>query len=259
MFPYKLWVYKMNKTKMTISIVLILLFTILTGCTIKKDLPAKNDTHSNKEPIINTVSESDNTITKENEAETATGFIISEEINVFDFNELPDDIKGTIIPIDSLLLYHAETGNEYDSNNSYMLWRTLQYAFGNFGINYNRAQTKDYNITVEPMTIGEFTTSIIDGDYRNYPIPAELSDDIWYDGNDDLYYFGLGDRGLSQTEILKYQYLEDHNLKVTARLYGLDDNTTICSGTFYLKRNDYASGVIEPLFYYTVTDVEYLK
>ncbi len=185
--------------------------------------------------------------------------IIESEIYVSDFNELPDDIKGTIIPIDSLLLYYAETGNGYDSSDSYMLWRTLQYAFGNFGVNYHRADLKDYSLCVEPINVGEFTTSILDGDYKNYPIPKELSDNIWYDSSDDLYHFGLGDRGLSQTEILSYQYLEDHNLRVNARLYGLDDDTTICSGTFYLKRNDYASGVVEPLFYYTVTDVEYIN
>ncbi len=182
---------------------------------------------------------------------------IEQEVSVSDFNELPDDIKGTIIPIDSLFLYHTETGKEYDANDSYMLWRTLQYAFGNFGVNYNRAELKEYSLTVEPMTIGEFTTAILDDDYKNYPIPEELSDNIWYDSNYDLYYFGIGDRGLSQTELLTYQYLDNHNLKITARLYGLDDNSTICSGTIYLKRNDYASGVIEPLFYYTVTTVEF--
>lgn len=85
----------------------------------------------------------------------------------------------------------------------------------------------------------------------------ELSNDITYDSETDTYFFGMGDRGLSQTEVLSYRYLEDHTLIVTARLYAQDDDSTICSGTFYFKRNKYASGVIEPLFYYTVTDAEF--
>lgn len=243
----------MFKTKFAITIVLIMIFVSITGCTFNNELPTGNDSTFNDEITTTTVSEPEDTIPEETEV------FSSQEITVSEFDELPDDIKGTLIPIDSLLLYHVETGNEYDSNDSYMLWRTMQYAFGNFGENYNRAEQKDYHLTVEPMTIGEFTTAILDGDYNNYPIPEELSGYIWYDSNEDMYYFGMGDRGLSQTEVLTYQYLENHTLKVTARLYGLDDNTTICSGTFYFKRNDYASGVIEPLFYYTVTDVEYLE
>lgn len=230
--------------KKYLSIILISIF-ILTACTTPANTSESSSFQEAEETIIASESEPDT--------------ICEQEISVSDFNELPDDIKGTIIPIDSLLLYYAETGNEYNSGDSYMLWRTLQYAFGNFGESYNRAALTDYSLCVEPMNIGEFTTSILDGDYKNYPIPEELNDNIWYDSNDDLYYFGIGDRGLSQTEILSYQYLENHNLKINARLFGLDDDTTICSGTFYLKRNDYASGVVEPLFYYTVTKVEFIK
>lgn len=182
---------------------------------------------------------------------------MSKEVSVSEFNDIPDDIKGTIIPIDSLLLYHTETKNEYDSGDSYMLWRTLQYAFGNFGVNYNRAELKDYALSCEPIAVGEFTTAILDGDFQDYPIPEKLNDDVWYDSNTDTYHFAVGDRGLSQTEITSYQYMEEHNLKVTARLFAQDDNSTICSGTFYFKRNEYASGVIEPLFYYTITDAEF--
>ncbi len=249
----------MIKTKLTICTLILLIITLITGCISKSKLPTENDNSLNNTVTANTISESEDTVTVESEVKTEPEAIISEEIIVTDFNELPDDIKGIIIPIDSLLMYHAETGKEYDTNDPLMLWRCLQYAFGNFGVNYKRAEVKNYNLVVEPMTIGEFTTAILDGDYNDYPIPDVLSEDIWYDSNDNLFYFGMGDRGASQTEIMTYQYLEDHNLKVTARLYGLDDNTTICSGTFHLKRNDYASGVVEPLFYYTVTNVEFTK
>ena len=240
----------MIKKKFITSILLIFILITAIGCT------PKNQTSEISSP--ETVIESVVSIEEETTvAETSTESFLSEEITVSDFNELPDDIKGTIIPMDSLLLYHTETGNTYDAGDSYMLWRTLQYAFGNFGLNYNRAELKDYALSCEPMVVGEFTTAILDGDYTDYPIPEKLSDDIKYDSETDTYLFGVGDRGLSQTEILTYHYLEDHTLKVTARLYAQDDDSTICSGTFYFKRNEYASGVIEPLFYFTVTDAEF--
>ena len=75
--------------------------------------------------------------------------------------------------------------------------------------------------------------------------------------DEDIYYFGLGDRGLSQTEILSYEDVDNNTLKITARLFGQDDNSTICKGAFVFKRNDYASGVIEPLFYFTVAEAEF--
>lgn len=213
----------MIKRFIRFSILFVIIIGLLTGCANKNEVPVPN----------------------------------TEEATVSDYNELPDDIKGTLIPIDSLLLYHVETGNTYDANSSHMLWRSLQYAFGNFGTFYNRAEFIESAFCVEPMTVGEFTTAILDGDYLNFPIPDELSDSVWYDSENDRYCFAAGDRGLSQTEILSYQYLEDHTLKVTARFFAQDDNSTICNGTFYFKRNNYASGVIEPLFYFTVTDAEF--
>lgn len=181
----------------------------------------------------------------------------NEAENQLEFNELPDDIKGSIIPMDSLMLYHVETGKEYDQTDAYMFWRTLHYALGNFGVNYNRAEMTDYELAVESMVIGEFATSFIP-DYDNpLPIPEELSDSVRYDDSSDTYYFGLGDRGLSQTEILSYEYIDNNTLKITARLFALDDDSTICKGNFVLIRNDYASGVVEPLFYFTVSEVEF--
>jgi len=237
-----------KKTFLTFILLIFILTTI--GCSPKNKTSENNSAETGIESIDSGEEET-------NVAKSSTEAFLSEEITVSDYNELPDDIKGTIIPMDSLLLYHTETGNAYDADNSYMLWRTLQYAFGNFGIHYNRAELQEYAISCEPMAVGEFTTAILDGDYTDYPIPEELSNDIAYDSENDTYFFGMGDRGLSQTEVLSYRYLEDHTLKVTARLYAQDDDSTICSGTFYFKRNEYASGVIEPLFYYTVTDAEF--
>jgi len=190
-------------------------------------------------------------------SETSVDIESSEIQQPISFNDLPDDIKGCIIPMDSLMLYHVETGKAYDPKDTHMFWRTLHYALGNFGVNYNRAEMTDYELAVESMVIGEFATSFIVEYKEPLPIPEELGDSIRYDSEEDIYYFGLGDRGLSQTEILSYEYVDNNTLKITARLFGQDDNSTICKGDFVLKRNDYASGVIEPLFYFTVAEAEF--
>ena len=53
--------------------------------------------------------------------------------NGIEYESLPDDIKGMLIPIDSLLLYNVEIGGEYKPEDPEMFWQTMHYMFGNFG------------------------------------------------------------------------------------------------------------------------------
>ena len=236
--------YAILKNKFFIfNSIILILGIFLLGCDSASELTENNDVIQESEIENISTTEADSTL--------------SEKQQNISFNDLPDDIKGCIIPMDSLMLYHVETGKEYDSTDAYMFWRTMHFALGNFGVNYNRAEITDYELEVESMVIGEFATSFIPDFDNPPPIPEELSDFVRYDDNSDTYYFGLGDRGLSQTEILSYEYVDNNTLKITARLFGLDDDSTICRGEFVLKRNDYASGVVEPLFYFTVTEVEF--
>lgn len=173
------------------------------------------------------------------------------------FEELPDDIKGTIIPVDSLMMYHIEMGGEYAPEDPQMLWLALYYAIGNYGAFYNRAEYVDSELAVESMVISEFI-SAFSTEIKEIPqIPDSLSGIIRYDSEKEMYFFGVGDRGLSQTEILSYEYVDSNTLKISARLYAMDDDSTICAGDFTLVRNEYASGVIEPLFYFTVSEAEF--
>ena len=237
---------------------IVLLFSMsIMGCgsSSKKtgnDVVTQESTCEN-EMVDNSVNETEESLVNE----TSTDMENSEMQQPISFDDLPDDIKGCIIPMDSLMLYHVETGKEYDSKDPHMFWRTLHYALGNFGMNYNRAEMVDYELAVESMVIGEFATSFIVEYNDPFQIPEELADSIRYNNEEDIYYFGLGDRGLSQTEILSYEYVDNDTLKITARLFGQDDNATICKGDFVFKRNDYASGVIEPLFYFTVAEAEF--
>lgn len=174
------------------------------------------------------------------------------------YENLPDDIKGMLIPIDSLLLYNVESGGEYNPDDPGMFWLAMHYAIGNFASFYNRAELVESELAVESMDVAEFATSYVEG-FKGLPlIPDSLSNRVRYDSEEDMYFFGVGDRGLSQTEILSYEYVDSNTLKISARLFAVDDDSTICKGEFVLVRNDYASGVIEPLFYFTVSEAEFI-
>ena len=173
------------------------------------------------------------------------------------YENLPDDIKGMLIPIDSLLLYNVENGGEYNPDDPEMFWQTMHYMFGNFGEFYNRAEFRESELAVESMDVAEFATSFV-ADFNELPqVPESLNYGIRYDVEEDVYFFSVGDRGLSQTEILSYEYVDSNTLKISARLFAADDDSTICEGEFTLVRNNYAAGVIEPLFYFSVSEAAF--
>ena len=234
---------KNGKKIVTVFLIGILIFTF--GC---------GNENKDSESIILTNEATVDTIEVETENSNNKAVLDAEGIA---FEELPDDIKGLIIPIDSLLLYHAETGAEYAPENPEMFWMVMHYAIGNFGEFYNRAEVVGSEFAVESMDAAEFATSFVEG-FEGFPlIPDSLSYRVRYGSEEDVYYFGVGDRGLSQTEILLYEYIDNNTLKISARLFASDDDSTICQGEFMLVRNEYAGGVIEPLFYFTVSEAEF--
>lgn len=235
------------KSKIILFICIICLLLSVVGC-------GNENESTDYESVI-----SEETIPDENivvETQEEGNQIVSMEDGI-PFEELPDDIKGTIIPVDSLMMYHIEQGGEYAPEDPQMLWLSLYYAIGNYGAFYNRAEYVDSELAVESMVISEFI-SAFSTEIKEIPqIPDSLSSIIRYDSEKEMYFFGVGDRGLSQTEILSYEYVDSNTLKISARLYAMDDDSTICAGDFTLVRNEYASGVIEPLFYFTVSEAEF--
>lgn len=231
---------KKRKKIVTLFLICILIFTF--GC---------GKENKDSENIILT-----NEATAEQikvETENSNNMVVSDADGIA-FEELPDDIKGLIIPIDSLLLYYAETGSEYAPEDPEMFWRVISYAIGNFGEFYNRAELVESELAVDSMVIAEFASAFI-VDFEGIPlIPDTLSARVRYDHEEDIYYFGVGDRGLSQTEILSYEYIDNNTLKISARLFAIDDDSTIRKGDFTFTRNEYAAGVIEPLFYFSVSE-----
>ncbi len=237
----------MKKSKRIFSLLLVCILMFVFGC---------GKENADSESIILTNEAVEEQI--EVESESAESIIVSDE-NGIAFEELPDDIKGLIIPIDSLLLYHIENGGEYAAEDPEMFWQVMHYAIGNFGEFYNRAELVESELAADSMVIGEFASAII-ADLEEIPsIPDSLSYGVRYDSEEDLYFFGVGDRGLSQTEILSYEYIDNNTLKIRARLFAMDDDSTILEGDFVLVRNEYAAGVIEPLFYFSVSEATFVE
>ena len=89
-------------------------------------------------------------------------------------------------------------------------------------------------------------------------MPDSAEYGIRFDAETDTYFFGLGDRGLSQTEILSFEYTDMDTVKVSARLFGLDDDLTICTADFTLVRNANVDAASDALFNFSVSEVNFV-
>lgn len=191
------------------------------------------------------------------EAEENMKITESEEIVVSNPDELPDNLKGLIILVDSLLLYYIEYSDDVKTDEPEVIWQLLHYAVGNYGAFYDRAELIEGEYVTDRAVVEEFLSAFMP-EFEDIPnIPFSLKDRIRYEEEEKQYYFSAGDRGLSQTEILSYRYPNNDTVVIHARLYGVDDDATIQEGTFTFSRNGYAASVVEPLFYYSLTDAEF--
>ena len=247
----------MNNKKIVL-IYCVCMMVFLFGCGKEKT-----------EDVISTTSEAEQIETEQIETEQIEEEQVEEEQSYeskvvsnpdgIGFEELPNDIQGLLIPIDSLLLYHVENGLEYVPNDPEMFWMVMHYSIVNFGEAYNRAEFQEYEVAAKSKVINEFASAII-SDLEEIPsIPDSLGGNIRYDSEEDLYFFSVGDRGLSQTEILSYEYVDNNTLKIHARLFAMDDDSTIKKGDFVLTRNEYAADVMEPLFHFSVSEVVFVE
>ena len=253
------------KKVIVLFLIIVCMFAVSCGNKNTENVVSEDETVT--ESLVNEI-ETEEVATEESEMQNETEVVLpSEEINLpaasdpngITYEELPDDIKGMIIPIDSLLLYNVEIGGEYTLDNPEMFWMTMYFAVGNFGESNNHAKLLESEWAVTSADIKEFASSFIP-EFQNIPqIPDALSTLIRYDSAEDIYFFGVGDRGLSGTEILSYEYVDNNTLKIKARLFGLDDDMTINEGEFTLARNNYVQNVAEPLFYFTVTEAVFIK
>ena len=253
------------KNKIVLFLIFIFFTIMLVGCKNQNENVPISTNGANAERVesettgMDSESEPIEVETEQSEEQESYKSELVFNPDGIDFEELPDNIKGLMVPIDALLLYHVENDAEYVSNDPEMFWMVMHYAIGNFGTFYNRAELREYELAVESKVISEFASAIV-ADLEDIPgIPDSLSMNIRYDSEEDLYFFGVGDRGLSQTEILSYEYVDNHTLKISARLFAMDDDSTILKGDFVFVRNDDAVGVVESLFHFTVSEVVFVE
>ena len=164
--------------------------------------------------------------------------------------ELPEELKGMIVSMDSLMLAGIESGDAVTVVNQETFWTVMHYAIGNFAEAYNCGEVVESDLAVAGADVAEFAAALTDGFESLEAMPASEEYGIRYDAETDTYFFGLGDRGLSQTEILSYEYTDMDTVKVSARLFAQDDDSTICNADFTLVRN-----ANDGLFSFSVSEV----
>lgn len=170
---------------------------------------------------------------------------------------LPAGMESMLAPMDSLMMCMYENGYAY-GDDPYVFWVELRYLLGNYyGMAESGAAAEDAYLRVEPETVKEFASSLT-ADFRELPEMTEgLENLVRYDAETDTYLFALGDRGLSQAEVLSCEEQKDGNYQVQTRLYGVDDGETICIADFTLVPNTYQpESQTEQLFWYSVSAME---
>lgn len=167
--------------------------------------------------------------------------------------ELSEELKGMVMAIDSLMMASVENGETVTANNPEKFWTVMHYALGNYAETYNRGEVMESELAVKSTDVVEFAAALTDGFNGLETMPASEEYGIRFDAETDTYFFGLGDRGLSQTEILSFEYTDMDTVKVSARLFALDDDSTICNADFTLVRNTNAGA--DAVFCFSVSEV----
>lgn len=170
--------------------------------------------------------------------------------------EIPADMESMLAPMDAIMMCSVETGFVYNVDDPEVFWRLMYYNIGNHGSSHQLAKIDAGVLQLDRRAVQEFATGMF-ANYSDLPeLPEEMVGSITYDESLDAYLFSLGDRGLSQAEMLSCMQNADGSYDVTARLYDVTDGSTIVCEKFHLETNPYADGISEPMFLYTISAVE---
>ena len=163
-----------------------------------------------------------------------------------------DNLENMLMPMDALMMCVTENGYEYGSTDPTVFWASLYYTLGNYGTKREIVTINGSEMIVPSQVVQEFARGVF-ADYDNLPeIPGNLNTAIRYDEGKDAYVVSLGDRGLSESRIYDDYDNGDGTYTVMAKLCATDSNSTICDYKFILVENQYADGVQNPLFYYSI-------
>ena len=233
--------------------VMSLIFSIMfcaCGTTGVKD---ETESQSISSETIVQSSETETEITQTDVQESESQTVQTEEpVDV----EVSHEIRAMLPPMDGFMMYAAENEFIFDATNPEVFWGVLFYTVGNYAGNSQYAELDGDYLRVNRKFVQEYATGQF-AEYSELPeIPEKWQNDIIYDTDWDAYKFSLGDRGTSAAQIVRCQEYKDGSYDVTARLFDLVENNTICLAKFHLVKNTYADGMEYPMFYYAIASVE---
>ncbi len=208
----------MKKKIMSIFLCSCLVLSI-TGCGINK---IESEIKQKEEQVENVKNE-------KTETEEVSGEISEEE------KEEDLQIVNDMLPLmDSVMLCILENNYDFDTTNSSFVWNVMEYYVANFLVDSeNVTMSEDYSSAiVSKEDVSEYMRGYVLNSVPEFQ-PGEETPLITE--NENSYSFGLGDRGLSKSEIIGFSKNRDDSLDVDIRLMSLDDNTEICTATFRIE------------------------
>lgn len=173
--------------------------------------------------------------------------------------EVPDNIKSMLEPADALLMCMVENSSSYNPKDPEFFWNAIYYFTGLYGSKHQLSKMTDTALVMPRKAVQEYAIALF-SDYDDLlELPESCSDRIKYDSATDTYSFGLGDRGLSKSEITDFTDNGDGSYSMDVALIGIDDNKMISSGKFKIVSNEYAASISDPLYNFSISGIDISK
>ncbi len=171
--------------------------------------------------------------------------------------EVPDNIQNMLEPSDAILMCRVEGKFSYTPKDPTFFWAALYDFTCLYGAKHPLSKVTDTELIMPRQAVQEYATALF-ADYNDLlDLPESLSDHIKYDADTDTYSFGLGDRGLSQPEIIGFTDNGDGSYILDVALKSLDEGNIICSGKFTIVPNEYASSMSDPIYNFSISQVDF--
>lgn len=197
----------------------LLLISSLTACGLNEEIV------ESEKPVLESI-------------ETETNSINIPEIVTDEQKEKDLDVINQMLPLmDSIMLCMFENNYEFNTEDVGFIWNVMAYYVGNHLINSEKITFSEDNSSaiVSKEDVYGYMKGYIINDIHDF---EEREDIFLITENQDSYSFGLGDRGLSKSEIISFSKNIDNSFDVDIKLIGLDDNSEICTASFHLENID---------------------
>lgn len=250
-----------------LCVVLLGAVLIFAGCGEKNanTEPQSEENGSQAE----TQQEADEKTQAETQSDAATEEMSSEESasimtdagEILDVEHLTQEQSNMFAIMDSLNMCMVETGSLYDPQDPEFFWNALLYTIGNYpDIRDNEStglmvvDNKNGVRTVNYKLVQEYATGIF-AEYSDLPaLPANCAVKLNEDA--EYYDFPMGDRGASYSKVVSWFIKSDGVHSVEVQLLSREDDRIIAEYLYTLVDNPYADGITDPMFRYTIKNVE---